>query len=120
MAEDHVLTRSAYGAAIGGGAALWLLTAAVSGRGEAWDTAGYWTVTYPAAILLAGGLGYWAPTRAWRWGLSVMLAQAVVLAITAADFSMLPLGLILFAILSLPAIGLAVIGAKIRKRQIPA
>ncbi len=114
MAEDQVLTRSAYGAAIGGGVVLWLLTAVITGRGEAWDSAGYWTVSYPAAILLAGALGYWAPTRAWHWGLAVMLA------ITAADFTMLPLGLILFAILSLPAVGLAVLGAKIRKHQVPA
>ena len=96
-----------YALAIVGGALLWLATAAISGKVEAWDSSAYWTATYPLSIALAGGLGYWFPERPWRWGLAVMLAQAVVLVLTAADFSLLPLGLILFSVLALPAVGLA-------------
>ena len=100
-----------------GGIPLWLLTSLVSGRAEAWDAPMYWTVTYPLAILLAGVLGYRAPRRAWRWGLAVMLVQAPVMMLTSGgSMSLLPLGLALFAILSLPAIAAATFGAKIRMR----
>jgi hypothetical protein len=107
-----------YVIAIIGGISLWLLTSLISGRAEAWDAPMYWTVTYPLAILLAGVLGYRAPWRAWRWGLVVMLVQAPVLMLTSgSSMNLLPLGLALFAILSLPAIAAATFGAKIRGRR---
>ena len=107
-----------YVIAIIGGISLWLLTSLISGRAEAWDAPMYWTVTYPLAILLAGVLGYRAPRRAWRWGLVVMLVQAPVLLLTSGgSMNLLPLGLALFAILSLPAIAAATFGAKIRGRR---
>lgn len=110
-------SKAAYGIAIGGGALLWLLTMALSGKTEAWDSGLYWTFAYPLAIALSGVLGYRVPDRPWRWGLAVMLVQAVVLALTAAGFSLLPLGLILFAILALPAVAVAALGARVRLRR---
>jgi hypothetical protein len=108
---------SAYAAAISGGAILWLATAGFSGKTEAWDSSLYWVVTYPLAIGLAGYLGYRVPKKPWRWGLAVMLSQAVVLVVSSSDFSLLPLGLILFSILALPAVGVAQLMAKIRSRS---
>lgn len=108
---------SAYAAAIAGGALLWLATAGVSGKVEAWDSSLYWAATYPLAIGLAGYLGYRAPERPWRWGLTVMLTQAIVLVVRGSDLSLLPLGLALFSILALPAIGLAQLMARIRLRR---
>jgi len=107
----------AYAIAIVGGAALWLATAAISGRREAWDSSLYWTVAYPLSIVVAGTLGYRFPEKPWRWALAVMLAQAVALAFAGSDFSLLPLGLILFAVLALPAVVLARIMAKLRLRK---
>lgn len=112
-------TRSAYGAAIAGGAVLWFATVGISGKTEAWDSPLYWAIAYPLAIGLAGGLGYWVPQRPWRWGLAVMLVQAVALAAASSSFGLLPLGLILFAVLALPAIGLAQVTARIRLRNAP-
>ena len=109
--------RYAYAIAITGGAALWLVTRAVSGRHEAWDAPLYWSAAYPLAIGLSAALGYLAPTHPWRWALAVMLVQAVVLAATAAGFGLLPLGLILFAILALPPIAAAVALARLRLRR---
>lgn len=106
----------AYAAALIGGALLWLITTGISGRTEAWDSSLYWMVAYPLAIGLAGGLGYWVPERPWRWGLAVMLAQAVALAMAGDDFGLLPLGLVLFAVLALPAIGMARLMARMRLR----
>lgn len=118
--ELHVMkgkATSAYAAAVGGGAILWLATAAVSGKTEAWDSSLYWSATYPLAIGLAGYLGYRAPERPWRWGLAVMLAQAVVLVLSGSDSGLLPLGLALFSVLALPAVGMAQLMAKIRLRS---
>lgn len=110
-------TNGAYAAAIGGGAILWLATAGISGKTEAWDSSLYWTVAYPLAIVLAGVLGYRFPEHPWRWGMAVMLVQAVALAITASSFGLLPLGLIMFFVLGLPAVAAASIMAKIRLRS---
>jgi hypothetical protein len=110
-------SRVAYSVAIAGGALLWLLTMALSGRTEAWDSTLYWSLAYPLAIVLAGVLGYRVPEKPWRWGLAVMLVQAVVLALTASGFGLLPLGLIMFAILALPPIGSAALAARIRMRR---
>lgn len=103
--------------ALGSGAALWLGTVALSGRGEAWDSPLYWSIAYPLCIGLAGVLGYAEPSRPWRWALAVMLVQPVVMILTSgSSFGLLPLGLILFAILALPAIAGARIGAWVRLR----
>lgn len=68
------------------------------------------------SVCLAGGLGYCVPDRPWRWGLAVMLAQAVVLLFSGSGFGLLPLGLIIFSIIALPAIGAAALMAKFRSR----
>lgn len=109
-------SKQAYLMAVAGGAALWLAAAVISGSREAWDSSLYWIVAYPLSIGLAAVLGYRFPERAWRWGLAVMLAQAVTLAVTAASFGLLPLGLVLFAVLAMPAVALAGLAAKIRRR----
>jgi hypothetical protein len=110
-------TTPAYATAIIGGAVLWIATSLISGRTEAWDSSLYWTFAYPLSIVLARVLGYRSPVKPWRWGLTVMLVQAVVLAFAASSFGLLPLGLILFAVLALPAIGFAQIAARIRLRK---
>jgi hypothetical protein len=104
-------------AAIVGGAILWLVAAGVSGKREAWDSSIYWIAAYPLSIGLAGGLGYWVPEKPWRWGLAVMWAQALALITSGSDFGLLPLGLIMFSILALPAIGVAALMARFRLRS---
>ena len=96
---------------------LWLAAMAAGGRREAWDSGLYWIGAYPLSILLAAWLGYEFPRMAWRWGLAIMLAQAVTLAVTALDFSMLPFGLIVFSILALPLVGAAVLTARLTRRR---
>lgn len=86
------------------GAVLWVATTALTGRREAWDASAYWTVTYPLGLLVAGLLGWLAPDRAWRWGLALMVAQAITMAILSREFGLLPLGLILFGVLAIPLI----------------
>lgn len=109
--------KGAYAAAIAGGALLWIATAALSGRTEAWDAPLYWKAAYPLALVLAAVLGYLQPRQPWRWALAVFLAQPAVLAFSASGFGLLPLGLILFAVLALPAVALAGIAARFSPRR---
>jgi hypothetical protein len=98
------------------GAVLWVGTMAVSGRNEAWDSPLYWSVAYPLCVLFSGVFGYVEPVRPWRFALTLMLVQPVVMVLTAGGGSMLPLGVIMFGILALPAIIVARISAWLRMR----
>jgi len=96
---------------------IWAATSLISGIPEPWDSSIYWTVAYPVAIVLSGFLGYMFPQRPWRWALVVMFMQMIVMVISGSGFGLLPLGLIFLAILSLPAVALASLAAKVRLRR---
>ena len=85
------------------GIAYW---AAVSGAlrgGEPWDADAFWTLVYPGALLLSAVLGFAMPTRAWLWGLIVVLVQVpVVIAVSGAG-PLLLAGVLYAAALSIPA-----------------
>ena len=85
-------------------------------RREAWDTDLYWLVGLPLCYVVAGVLGWLGPERIWRWPLVMMATQALAMLLFAGSgLSLLPLGLILFAILALPGILTAWIGRCLRR-----
>jgi hypothetical protein len=107
-----------YAVALAAGSLLWLGAMAASGRNEAWDSPLYWQVAYPLCLASAAALAYRAPLRPWRWALALMLVQPVVMTLTSgSSFALLPLGLILFVLLALPAILAARFGAWLRLRR---
>lgn len=109
--------RIAYLAAGVGGVMLWVLTSLLTENPEAWDSSLYWRLTYPFCILVSGFLGYRFPRRAWRWGLTIMVVQAVaMLLMSGGSFGLLPLGLLLFGILALPCMAVASLMAAVRRR----
>jgi hypothetical protein len=110
--------RLPYAVTIIGGVTLWTLTAAIGGRTEPWDTPGYWIVAYPLSIALAAMLGYVFPVRAWRWGLVLTLMQGVVMILGGSGLNLLPIGLALLGILSLPAVAAASLAAKVSLRNL--
>ena len=105
-------SRLAYGIAIVAGAILWTATSVMSGEREPWDSSIYWIVAYPAAMVVAGLLGCVFPQKPWRWAVVVMFMQIIVMVVGGSGFGLLPLGVILLAILSLPAVALASLAAK--------
>jgi len=111
--------RVPYVLAIAAGAILWAVGSAVSDRREAWDSGTYWAVFYPASIAVCAVLGFLFPERPWRWCVALFAAQFVTMALISGEIGNLaPLGLIMFGILSLPAIGAAkVTSAMGRKRD---
>ena len=96
------------------GLTLWTITAAVTGKREPWDAGTYWTVSYPIAVIGSAVLGFLFPERAWRWAVTLMLMQLVVMAAMGSDFGLLPLGLIVLALLAAPATLAGVLAAKLR------
>lgn len=105
----------AYAAAAFLGLVLWTGTALLGKRIEPWDSPHYWTLAYPAAMVLCGGLGLVFPERPWRWALTLMFMQLFVMIAGGSGFSLLPMGLVLMAVLALPGIGLAYLCAWARR-----
>jgi len=100
------------------GAALWVAVSMMSGRGEAWDSSAYWALAYPLAILVSALLGYFYPERTWRWPLVLFAAQFVAMVVRSSELGGLwPLGLVMFGILSLPAVLAARLAARLGRRS---
>jgi hypothetical protein len=93
------------------GMAVWIAVSALSGRREAWDSAWYFSAGMP--ILCAGSmiLAFCEPARSWRWGVVPFAGQLVLVLISQGPGNLLPLGIVVFGIFSLPAILAARAGA---------
>lgn len=102
--------------ASGLGLLLWTMTAFAGGQREPWDTMLYWSVSYPAALVFAALLGVVWPHRAWRQAAVLIGSQLIVMLANGAGFSLLPLGLVVLAVLSLPAMLFAELGAALGRR----
>ncbi len=102
--------------ALAGGAVLWIVTMAATGRSEAWDSPWYWQITYPLCIAFSASLGYLNPLRAWRWGFAVIMVQLPVVMFTSGNsWNLLPIGVAVFLMMSLPAIAAAIVAARLRR-----
>ena len=111
--------RLPYAVAAVAGVALWIAASALSGRREAWDADIYWTVAYPVALASCGLLGVLWPQKPWRWALALFLGQFAGMALRNGEMGNLaPLGLVLFAVLSLPGMLVAQLGARFRARLV--
>jgi peptidoglycan/LPS O-acetylase OafA/YrhL len=117
MLMDRRSEAAAYLISAVAGAAIWVVTTQISGRREAWDATIYWTAGYPAALAIAGILGALVPRHAWRWGLVLMWAQALALAVYTSSYGALPLGLILFGVLAVPPMSVAEFAGALRRRR---
>jgi hypothetical protein len=100
------------------GATLWLVSAALAGKREAWDAPQYRAVAYPVALATCALLGRAYPTRPWRWALWLFEAQLVAMCVRNRELgSLFPLGMLLFAVIALPGMLLAILGARFGRRQ---
>ena len=95
----------------------WVLVSAMTGRVEAWDSGLYFSVGMPVVCVVALVLGFLEPRRAWRWGVVPLLAQFLWMLLTQGLGNLLPLGIIVFVVLSAPSIVAARIGAFVANRR---
>lgn len=120
VVSNQLPDASAFGVAAAAGVLLCVGAALLGGHREAWDGSLYWIAAYPIGIGVGGVMGFLASNRPWRWGLTLMLAQAVTLAAMTLSFGLLPLGLILFSVMAIPPMLAAALGAWLRARFRPA
>lgn len=96
---------------------LWLATAFLTGRREAWDAPAYWGVAYPAALLVSAYLGRAFPERPWRWVLVLFESQFVAMCLRNGELgSLWPLGMVMFGVIALPGVLAANITARFGRR----
>jgi hypothetical protein len=93
------------------GAAIWILVVLASGRNEAWDSGLYFSAGIPAVCLLSLALGFIEPHRSWRWGVLPFVGQFASMLLMQGPGNLLPLGIVAFAVLSIPAVVAARVGA---------
>jgi hypothetical protein len=86
-------------AAAAAGASTWWYVSTFGHRREAWDSPMYFTMAYPIVAVVAVVLAFIEPWKPWRWAMIPFAAQAVVMIVQNPSGSMMPLGLIVFAIL---------------------
>jgi hypothetical protein len=102
-----------YGLAIGIGIVVWVAVSTVSGRREAWDSEWYFLIGTPVVCVASAVLGFLEPSRPWRWGVAPLAGQFSWMLLTQGPGNLLPLGMVVFGILSLPSIITARIGASV-------
>ena len=106
--------------AVVAGVLSWDLVRLLGVHREAWDDPLYWMVGLPLMIAAAFLLGLGFPEHPWRWALSVVAAQAIwatFLSFAAEGTqTLLPLGLVTFALISLPCLAAAYAGQWLRHR----
>lgn len=104
------------------GAANWQYTREFTGGREPWDVPLYWQTSYPTLLLAAFLLGLAWRDRPWRWAVLLMAGQATWALIVAIAQdgapSLLPLGLVVFAILALPCVIAAYAGKWVGEKVI--
>jgi hypothetical protein len=99
------------------GAAIWVLSASITGRPEPWDASGLY---YPGALLLAGFLGGLLVPGHWgEVAIGVYVGQALVLLgrvlSDPGSGGLWPLGLMMLALYSLIALAGALLGSALRR-----
>jgi hypothetical protein len=99
------------------GIAIWLICHLLTSTREPWDSSFYWIVGYPAAAAVAVFLAVRYPHRSWLWAILIFESQLVAQWIVSGEVGNLwPIGMVLFAVVSLPAGALATIVARRSQR----
>jgi hypothetical protein len=106
-----------YAVAIIIGALAWAAVSALSGRREAWDSTMYFSVAVPVVCVTSAILGFIEPPKPSRWGIAPLIGQFAWVLVTQGPGNLLPLGVVVFGILSLPSILTAKLGAWIRGKM---
>jgi len=62
---------------------------ALSGRREAWDSPQFWTIGFPAALLVSAVLGFFARGNDWLWTFAIVPAQVTTMTVTSGEIGTL-------------------------------
>jgi hypothetical protein len=100
-----------YGFAVGIGIAMWIVVSSLSGRREAWDSEWYFLIGVPVICVVSAALGFLETSSPWRWGVAPLVGQFSWMLVTQGPGNLLPLGVLVFGVLSLPSVMTAKLGA---------
>lgn len=103
--------------AVTSGVLTWITVSAVSGRTEAWDSGLYYSAGMPVVCIVSMALGFFEPMRPWRWGVVPLAGQFLWMLLTQGIGNLLPLGIVVFGVLSVPSTIAARIGAFVAIRR---
>ncbi len=97
------------------GAVGWLTITYATGRREAWDSEWYFGLFMPAIAVLVAWLGFLTPRHPWRWAFGPFAAQALVAVAQNPTGSLLPVGLLVFAVFGAICAVPALVGSAMRR-----
>ena len=100
-----------YGFALVTGILVWAAVSNATGRREAWDSQWYFLISVPVVSIVSAVLGFVEPRKPWRWGVVPLVGQFSWMLFTQGPGNLLPLGVVMFGVLSVPSIITARIGA---------
>jgi hypothetical protein len=90
---------------------------ALSGRREAWDSAQYWTIGIPLALIVSGALGLLSRRRDWLFTFAIVPSQVLSMTVRSGEIgSLWPLAVALSSILSTPFVAAAFVGSRFRPK----
>lgn len=97
----------------------WEIACRLSGQREAWDAAAYWQLAYPTFLVTAFFTGWFWPRSAWfTW---CAFAGGQVVAMLArnprGDHALLPFGVMIMLVISVPLLLAAHLGGWWRQRR---
>lgn len=98
------------------GVLAWTAISAISGRREAWDSSWYFSAGLPVICVVSAVLGFIEPQKPWRWGITPLVGQFFWMMFTQGPGNLLPLGILVFGVLSVPSIITARLGAFVRNQ----
>jgi len=99
------------------GAGMWVVLGALTGQRETWDSTLYFRWLMPAVCVLCAGLAYLEPRRWLLLGFAPFAGQFAAMLATAGAVNLVPLGLLAFTVLSIPALALARLAALLRTHR---
>ncbi|MBX3737222.1 MAG: hypothetical protein KF715_11060 [Candidatus Didemnitutus sp.] len=99
------------------GAVGWEIACRLSGRREAWDSASYWSVAYPAFGLAALVLAFIWPRSGWFTWIAIAVGQALAMFAKNPGGTLLPLGVLVMLVMSAPLLIAGRLGARLRSWQ---
>ncbi len=109
--------RHLYALLVGVAIAVWLLPWLLLHRKEAWDHWSYFVVSVPLMAIAAAYAGYRAKSRAWRWPLTLIVAQFAAALLLGGFGNLMPLGIVVFVVLGVPMMITAWVGAWFGRRR---
>jgi hypothetical protein len=98
------------------GVLLELVLGVLSGRREAWDSAQYWTIGLPLAIVAAAAIGFYSRGTDWLWTALIVPGQVLTMMVKSGEIGGLwPLTVMFSAILSAPFVLVAFVASRFRR-----